>query len=103
MNILLSCSAGITTTMLAQDIEKDARAQGKDFTVWAVDEIEIVNEVQSKDINLILLGPQIKFKLKAIRKKLAGYDVPVEVLNSVDFAMGNTGNIIKYIEKKVGE
>lgn len=103
MNILLSCSSGITTAMLAEDIQKDARSQGKDYTVWAVDEIEILNEVSTKKIDLILIGPQIKFKLNAIRKRIAEYPVPVELLNQVDFAMGNTSNIIKFIEKKVGE
>lgn len=103
MNILLSCSAGITTTMLAEDIQRDARAKGKDFTVWAVDETDIVNEISTKKVDIILIGPQIKFKLNAIRKRVESFMVPVELLNSVDFAMSNTDGIIRFIEEKMGE
>ena len=100
MNVLLSCAAGMTTSLLAEKIQETARSQGKDYTVWAVDDGEIPNEVANKDIAIVLLGPQIRYKLSAIKKKVAQYGVPVELINSVDFGMSNAENIIRFIKQK---
>ena len=44
MNILLVCACGLSTSLLAQKLEKEMHSQGKAGRVWATD-LDSVNNV----------------------------------------------------------
>lgn len=60
MNILLVCVAGMSTSLLVKKMEGEAEKQKLDVKITAkpIDELEKVID----DFDVILLGPQIKYK-----------------------------------------
>jgi PTS system cellobiose-specific IIB component len=69
-NILLVCSMGLSTNMMAEAMEKSAKKQGIDVTIWAVPESKAPENADKADV--ILLGPQLSFKLDSMKKQYAG-------------------------------
>lgn len=65
MNILLICSAGMSTSLMVQKMRDEANVKAIDATIWAVAEVEASEEVRKADV--VLLGPQIRFKLPQIK------------------------------------
>jgi len=71
MKILLVCSAGMSTSLLTNSMRKSS----PDDTIDAVPYSEMDDVVDGYDV--ILLGPQIKFRLKEASAKVAPKPVAV--------------------------
>lgn len=67
LNIVLLCDYGASSGMLAKDIKNKAQNREIDCDVNAYSYSEIANVVDAADI--ILLGPQIRFRLKTLQAK----------------------------------
>ncbi len=76
MKVLLICSAGMSTSLLVNNMMKFA-ADGD-----AVDALPF-GELEAKitDYDVVLLGPQIRFKLKDVQKVAAEHGKPAEVID----------------------
>lgn len=61
MNILLCCSAGMSTSLLVSKMEQSAKKQGIDCKIWAIATSEVNDEIENADV--VLLGPQVRFLL----------------------------------------
>ncbi|HEL1562644.1 TPA: PTS sugar transporter subunit IIB [Streptococcus suis] len=85
INILLCCSAGMSTSLLVTKMQKAADSRGLESTIWAVSADEAGQNVGKADV--ILLGPQIKF-LRGDIESLAG-DKPLDVIPMRDYGMLN--------------
>ena len=59
MNIMLVCSAGMSTSMLVTKMEAAASSQGIDAKIWAIPEAQLQADIDKCDV--ILLGPQVRF------------------------------------------
>ena len=75
-NILLVCSAGMSTSMLVKKMEQEAEKRGIDVRIWAVADAKAAENVGEADV--MLLGPQVRFMLDKMRD-IAG-DTPVDVI-----------------------
>lgn len=100
MNILLACNGGVSTGILADKMMKLAKEKGTECRVWAVDDGQIEQEIQSEKVDVILLGPQVKYKMKAIKKELDHYGIPIDCMNPIDYGMNHAANILKFAEEK---
>ena len=58
MRIMLACNAGMSTSMVVAKMLDAAKAQGKDYKIWAVEQGEIQSELGNFDV--LLLGPQVR-------------------------------------------
>ncbi|WP_211296341.1 PTS sugar transporter subunit IIB [Paenibacillus donghaensis] len=97
MNILLVCAGGVSTGILMKKMMKYADSKDIQIKVEA-------HAVQDFDDNidrfdLVLLGPQISYKLNELKDRTAK---PVAVIESMDYAMGNAENVIKLAAKIQG-
>ncbi len=101
MNILLACNAGVSTGMLADKMEKKAKAQGLECRVWAVDDGQVEGELASGGVDIVLIGPQIKYKLKDLQKRLGHYGVPIVSMNPIDYGMNNADNILRFAQEQI--
>lgn len=63
-------------------MEQSAKDRGIEAQIWAVSEKAIDNEEGKYD--LLLVGPQIRYKLKEFEKKCAG-KCPVEMIDMRDY------------------
>ena len=77
INILLVCSAGMSTTMLVNRMKESAAEKNIKAHIWSVEDANYPNEVEDADI--ILLGPQVRFLANKM-KVLVGDKAPVELI-----------------------
>lgn len=97
MNIMLVCAAGASTSIVMKKMEDYAEANGIDLKVkaYAFEEFEGV----AADYDVILLGPQIGYRLDAVK---AAVSQPAEVIAPMDYAMGNAQAIIAQAQRLLG-
>lgn len=83
MTIYLFCSAGMSTSLLVTKMQKEADARGFECHIEAFPESTVTANGSKADV--ILLGPQIRFKEAAIKKQFA--DKPVASIDMRAYGM----------------
>lgn len=91
--IILVCSAGMSTSLLVSKMEAAAKAKGIDCTINAYGEAQLKSHEDEMDI--LLLGPQVRFLLNKMKDKFSGRNIPVEVINTVDYGTMNGEKVLK--------
>ena len=91
--ILLVCSAGMSTSLLVTKMEAAAKAQGIECSIKAVGEAEL--KKHENEIDVLLLGPQVRFILNKMKIKFEPKRIPVEVINTVDYGTMNGEKVLK--------
>lgn len=89
---MLVCSAGMSTSLLVTKMEKAADEKGIEVNIFAVSEAEAINHFN--EIDILLLGPQVRFLKAKLEKQLESYHVPVKVIDSVDYGMVNGEKVL---------
>lgn len=85
--IMLVCSAGMSTSLLVSKMEKAAEAKNLEVKIFAVSEAE--SGKYFDEIDVMLLGPQVRFLKRKMEKAVEGKNIPVEVIESIDYGMMN--------------
>lgn len=98
MKILLTCAEGISTSMMASLIEKEAVSIGDTVEVWAVGIDDVKQEVTKKQVDMILVAPQVKFALNDIQKIADNYDIPLVTISSIDYGRMDAKKIYNNIK-----
>ena len=91
--ILLVCSAGMSTSLLVTKMEGAAKDAGYDAKIL-------------EDVDVILLGPQVRFQKSAIEKLAAGRKkgpIPVEVIDMRDYGTMNGKAVFEMAKKLIGD
>ncbi|AST95028.1 PTS sugar transporter subunit IIB [Shouchella clausii] len=83
MNILLVCSAGMSTSMLVDRMKKAAEELEVHATITATAEAGLANELDTT--NVILIGPQVRYLENKITKKAEPYGIKVAVIDSIAY------------------
>lgn len=100
VNILLVCTAGMSTSVLVEKMKKYAEEKGVDATINAVGDSALKENMDSADV--ILLGPQVKFLFNRLRT-IVPEDKPMEVINMIDYGTMNAKKVfdraLELIEK----
>lgn len=86
INILLVCSAGMSTSMLVKKMQEAAEIKGVEATIWAVGDAESQEEVKKAD--LVLLGPQVRFLEKKMKERVNN-EKPVGVIDMMVYGTMN--------------
>lgn len=100
--IMLVCSAGMSTSLLVSKMQKSAEAQGLDADIFAVGASEVDNTLASKDVDVLMLGPQVRFMKDQFEKKVADKGIPVEVINMQDYGMVNGEKVLQAAVELIG-
>ena len=79
--IMLVCSAGMSTSLLVTKMEAAAKEENFDAEIFAVSSTEANNTLAEKNVDVLLLGPQVRFMQKQYEDKLADKGIPVAVIN----------------------
>ena len=100
--ILLVCSAGMSTSLLVTKMEKAAAAMGDEVEIFALPISE--GEKRVADVDCILLGPQVRFQKSTIEKAMAsaGVTKPCDVIDMKDYGTMN-GKAVFAMAKKMIE
>ncbi|MCF0114360.1 MAG: ROK family protein [Erysipelotrichaceae bacterium] len=104
IKVLLSCSSGLTTSFFAEKLNEASELLSLDFTFNAVDIYSIYEK--GVDYSVILLAPQVAFKVKEVQKvfkdKLV-LAIPASIFGSYDAGQGITflqDNYKQFIEQQ---
>lgn len=92
--IMLVCSAGMSTSLLVTKMQKAAEERGMDAEIFAVSASDADNNIDSKDVNVLLLGPQVRFMKAQFEQKLAPKGIPFDVINMADYGMMNGEKVL---------
>lgn len=87
IKILLTCSAGMSTSLLVTKMEAAAKEANIDAKIWAISEANLANEITNCDV--VLLGPQVRFMLNKAEEIAKPHNVPVEVINMMHYGTCN--------------
>ena len=69
--IMLVCSAGMSTSLLVTKMQKAAEEKGMEADIFAVSASDADNNLESKNVDVMLLGPQVRFMKAQFEQKLA--------------------------------
>ena len=98
MRIMLACNAGMSTSLVVAKMQDAAKAQGKDYKIWSVEQGEIQNELGNFDV--LLLGPQVRHLQRKV-KATVGDSAPVAVIDALAYGRCNGAAILKQAEDLV--
>ncbi|MFQ7173932.1 MAG: PTS sugar transporter subunit IIB [Thomasclavelia ramosa] len=87
---LLVCATGMSTSLLVNRMKETAETKEIEFQIEAhpVGQIEKYGEAADD----ILLGPQVRYELKNVKKMFL--DKPVEIINMQDYGTMNGGKVL---------
>ncbi|GIN13502.1 PTS system oligo-beta-mannoside-specific EIIB component [Shouchella clausii] len=83
MNVLLACSAGMSTSLLVAKMKEAAAELGVEAEIWAVAQDKALVEIEKADV--LLVGPQMRFMKKKYEAKGKEIGVPVEIIDAVAY------------------
>lgn len=93
MNIVLCCSAGMSTSLLVTRMEQAAKDLGIEATIWAISADDMRDNWDKAEV--VLLGPQIRYKLAELKKEGDARNIPVDVINPVDYGTVNGQKVLE--------
>ena len=82
--IMLVCSAGMSTSLLVTKMQKAAEDRG----------MEADTNLENKEVNVLLLGPQVRFMKGQFEQKLQPKGIPLDVINMADYGMMNGEKVL---------
>lgn len=92
--VYLFCSAGMSTSMLASKMQSVADAHKLPIEVKAFPDGKINEIVEQFHPDVILLGPQVKYKFNEINEKF-GKLVPVQVIDQQAYGIMDGEKVLK--------
>ncbi|PLS31458.1 PTS sugar transporter subunit IIB [Bifidobacterium margollesii] len=99
MKIVLCCSDGMSTSILVKKMQDAAAERGMDADISAMPVSTL--ETNAQDADVILLGPQVRYMLKDVKKEFPAK--PVEVIAPQDYGMARGSNVLDFALKLAGK
>lgn len=94
LDIVLCCSAGMSTSLVVEKMQDAAKEKGIDAEIKAVPVSSVEELDNSHKIDILLLGPQVKFKLNELKEVYKDQNTLVDVINMIDYGMINGEKIL---------
>ncbi|MBP2630355.1 MAG: phosphotransferase system lactose/cellobiose-specific subunit [Firmicutes bacterium] len=85
MKIILVCSAGMSTSLLVTKMQKESEASGAHDEIFACSVDQLEEYIDQYDV--VLIGPQIRYKAKSIGEIASAKGKLSAVIDSVSYGM----------------
>lgn len=95
ITIMLVCSAGMSTSLLVSKMQKSAESKGLKAEIFANSANEADKTLRSKEVDVLLLGPQVRFMKSQFEKKVVEKNIPVDVIDMRDYGMVNGEKVLQ--------
>ncbi len=92
--IMLVCAAGMSTSLLVTKMQKAAEVRGIQADIFAQSAQEMEFTLEKKNVDVLLLGPQVKYMQSQIESKLVGKNIPVAAINMQYYGMMNGEKVL---------
>lgn len=89
--ILLACAAGMSTSLLVTKMQEVSK---KD-KIFAIPVSKVDQKVNEESIDVILIGPQIRYMEKELKKNGSKH-IPVGVIPMEDYGRMDGTKVLKY-------
>lgn len=100
VNILLVCTAGMSTSMLVKKMQESAASKNVEATIWAVGDAE--STAESKKADIVLLGPQVRYLESKMKERVANAK-PVMVIDMAAYGTMNGSKVLDSALAKLEE
>jgi PTS system cellobiose-specific IIB component len=91
-NIVLVCAAGMSTSILVQKMKEAAQKNSIDASIKAVAEADFANHADG--VQVLLLGPQVRFKFDELKSAYEPKGIKVAVINQIDYGRMNGEKVL---------
>lgn len=93
MRVILLCALGMSTSLLVENMKKAAKECGIEVNVEAhsVDQFD----KYLKEADVMLLGPQIRYKYRPLSKAAAAANLPLAVIDTVAYGMVDGQKVLR--------
>jgi len=78
-NILLVCGSGASSGFMAANIRKAAKETGLELSIKARSDSEVEDYID--EIDLLLVGPHLKYMMKDLEEIASEFKVPVRMIS----------------------
>lgn len=86
MRILLSCAGGMSSSIVADAIAEAAKQHGiEDFVIEATGTESVSEDLSNKNYDLILLAPQVNYRIKYIKELADPKGIPVLPIKGTEY------------------
>ncbi|MGF1910888.1 hypothetical protein L4C38_15755 [Vibrio kasasachensis] len=96
--IVVVCSGGFTSSMMAQRMQKYMDELGKPYYVMYASIQALIEpdflELYAKNISLVFISPQVNHYYEEAREQMTGYEVPVLKIESRVFGTMDYENLV---------
>ena len=96
--IMLACAAGMSTSLLVSKMQKAATEKGFDAEIFAVAAAEAQDYVEKQHVDVVLLGPQVRFMEADFKKKMEPKGIPVGVIPMAGYGMMNGAKVLEFAD-----
>ena len=100
--IMLACAAGMSTSMLVAKMQSAAKAQNKDYDIFATSTSDVDNALAQHHPDVLLLGPQVAYLKNEVKAKTDAAGIPMDVINMMDYGMMKGDSVLATAEKMMG-
>lgn len=96
VRIMLACAAGMSTSLLVTKMQNAAKEKGIDAEIYAlsVGEASVKIDDKPEELDIVLLGPQVKYMKNDFAKKVEGKSIKLDVINMMDYGMMNGEKVL---------
>lgn len=94
INILLVCSAGMSTSLLVEKMKKAAQEKSIDAEIWAIGSTYLDAELNTKDVDVVLVGPQMRYELAKIQERSKAAGIKADGINMQDYGLCRAENVL---------
>lgn len=101
--IMLCCSAGMSTSMLVTRMQKAAKDAGKDVEIFACPSSEAHDKMEHNKIDVILLGPQIRYMENDFKKLVDGTDTKLSIIDMSAYGTMNGNKVLDQAYSLMGD
>lgn len=96
--IMLVCAAGMSTSLLVNKMRRAAEEKGIAVHIVAVPVPEAQDFLKNHLVDVLLLGPQVRYLLDEFRSSLAEKQIPVAVIPMTDYGMMRGDKVLDLAE-----
>ena len=93
--VYLFCSAGMSTSMLASNMQDVANQHNIPIKVAAFPHNKLEEIISEDRPDCILLGPQVKYMYEETVEQFGSQGIPIAVIDQGDYGMMNGEKVLK--------
>lgn len=93
--VYLFCSAGMSTSMLASNMQDVANQHNLPIKVAAFSHNKLEEIISEDRPDCILLGPQVKYMYEETVEQFGSQGIPIAVIDQGDYGMMNGEKVLK--------